>query len=647
HLTILVPIIKFLLLQISAYMLWIVLIWFMAHTNSEALNKKISAYYLVIFYWLVSTILILSLNRHFYPHSFFSNAIKNEFINTILLVCSLSLFSAGICISYFYCIYAKRFRITACLFVFIAGLLYGVPEFYYTNKQTTASKQPNIIIVGIDSLRPDFVGMSAKNRNIQAPNINAFLKTSVVFNKAYSPLARTYPAWVSILTGKYPIHHHARGNLSSPNQITSEDTLAKRLHNAGYRTIYATDEKRFSNITPQYGFDEIWGPAIGINDFVLGGLSDFPLTNLFINLPAGRLLFPYNYANRAAAITYVPENFLQQVINRLEVQQDRPLFLAIHFCITHWPFTWAKDFQQNDSTLDQRYSTSIEKADQQLGQLLAVLKASGLLDNSLVVLLSDHGTSLGLPNDRLITEKKYCGDQNKLKWLTVNKLNNAKDSDPYRLDTAYGQGTDVLSLKQHHIILAFKQFGRKNFIREINVASTLLDIAPTILDFLNLAPLAKIDGLSLKASLLNKSLNLPVRPIFLETDYSIDALEQSHIDINQVVQRSINLYDIDPLTGYLFVKPKVQQALLDSKQRALLWGDWLLARYPVSLRQIMRRAVQQAWQVNTVEQPAYYVLANLKTGEWAVGLDSALTKKAPTKDLLELFNNFYGSEIKD
>ena len=60
-----------------------------------------------------------------------------------------------------------------------------------------------------------------------------------------------------------------------------------------------TDEKRFS-ITEHYGFDRLVGPGIGVNDFILGGLAIF--LNESFNTSLGRVLFPFNYANRAAAI---------------------------------------------------------------------------------------------------------------------------------------------------------------------------------------------------------------------------------------------------------------------------------------------------------------------------------------------------------
>ena len=75
---------------------------------------------------------------------------------------------------------------------------------------------------------------------------------------------------------------------------TEMTTLATRLKNAGYETVYATDEKRFSNIDESFGFDSILGPPMGAADFLLGTINDFPFSNLIVNTRLGRILFPYS-----------------------------------------------------------------------------------------------------------------------------------------------------------------------------------------------------------------------------------------------------------------------------------------------------------------------------------------------------------------
>lgn len=404
---------------------------------------------------------------------------------------------------------------------------------------------------------------------------------------AYTPLARTFPAWMSILTAKYPKHNHARTNLADPDFIYAEDTLAKHLQSAGYETIYGTDEKRFSNILNAYGFDHIMGPSMGVNDFLIGGLSDFPLTNLFINTPLGRFLFPYNYANRAAAITYEPNSFLQMVKVALAPARQKPLFLAIHLCVSHWPYTWAGDHENDSFTEAQRYRASVTAVDQQLGNLLEILKQDGLLNHAIVVLLSDHGTTVGLPQDRIIAKNHYSGDTTRINWIPLFSSENPHSSfklhsiPHYRLDTSYGQGTDVLSLKQYHVVLAIKGYGVQLPTYQIHTRTSLLDITPTILDFLHLSPMHNIDGISLYDAISHQTqpTNLD-RPLLIETGYKVPGIEEAQISVAKVIRQAIHIFEINSKTGLLYVNPLLEKGTDNLKQRAILQGDWLLARYP-------------------------------------------------------------------
>lgn len=655
HAVILLPLFGFFIIQIGSLFMFIAWVWFITLSICELFNfspNKKSGLGLVC--WFISSISILCLNNYFFPDSFFARLVP---INSFWMWTFFSLSALATLLAYINFFWRKRHRLIGSLFLLL-GLVFGSFSIYHTitsqpllSAKKTIS-QPNIIFIGLDSVRPDFISYFSADK-AQTPNVDNFLKSATIFTNAYTPLARTFTAWMSILTAQYPKHSNARTNLADPDLIHADETLAKRLQAMGYETIYGTDEKRFSNITERYGFDSIIGPSMGVNDFILGGLNDFPLTNLIINSSLGHFLFPYNYANRAAAITYEPKTFLQLVqLSLAQRASDKPLFLAIHLCVSHWPFTWARDHQPKDATVAERYQSSVEAVDQQLGELLQILKTDGLLDHSLVVLLSDHGTTVGLLHDRIISSDQYQGDAAKIKWLPIFKLGTAKSfsidfKQDYNINTSYGQGTDVLSLKQYHVLLAFKGFGVKNMPAEISDRASLLDIAPTILEFLNQPPMKKADGISYKTALFNSTHHSNSnRPLFLETGYSISEIQTNDIHVDKVVKSAINAYRINPHTGQLYVRPDAEKSVNQGKQRAILMGDWLLARYPESIRTKLAPLSQSRYsELKNYTLPAFFVIANIKSGKWGIGLDSATAKQAPLNELMKQFNAFYGDEI--
>src|SRR5688572_29016661 len=124
------------------------------------------------------------------------------------------------------------------------------------------------------------------------------------FTRAYTPQARTFVAYMGILTGRYPTRHKARENLYPRDLFDRGPTLAHRLREHGYATLFAIDDVRFANIDHSFGFDHVATPAVGILDFLLGTVYDTVGTNLFQLLPFADRAMPHVAGNRAAATIY-------------------------------------------------------------------------------------------------------------------------------------------------------------------------------------------------------------------------------------------------------------------------------------------------------------------------------------------------------
>lgn len=639
HPVILLPVLGFFLVQCLVYGLFILFVWFLTVCLSEwaKLSARMTSWLGCLLFCFASFCL-LACNRWYFPDSLFAHLMSRlPFAGEdarLLMTASLQILLVITALACVYACWFRRHRLV--MLVLLACVATAWLPAWQDARPLVRHKthaRPDVILIGLDSLRPDVTGFYGKDR--LTPQVDQFLGQSVSFSSAYTPLARTFPAWVSILTGKYPRHHHARNNLIAPDRVTQQETLAKRLQQAGYETVYATDEKRFSNVTEAYGFDRILGPRMGVDDFLLGGLSDFPLTNLLVNLPLGRFLFPWHYGNRAATVTYQPDSFLHLVRDGLVHLPDKPVFLTVHLCLSHWPHKWADSGRPETAYLSDQYLRSVAAVDRQFGALLVMLKQAGLLENSWVVLLSDHGTALGLKGDRLIAAETYRGDKKKMAVVPVMKLASKTHdhSKPvYSLNTSYGQGTNVLSLTQNHVLLAFRRFGEALPARQVSGFASLIDIAPTLLDVLNLDALKEADGLSLRPGWVEKSGIHASRPFFIETGATLAEIETDHIYIEKVIRHQIGVYRIHPQTGLLSMQPRASQAMLGNKQRAVLSEDWMLAHFP---------ARKKSGKI----YPPYFVLANVKTGEWTVELDSNFAKKAPVHDLLAALKGFYGEEF--
>ena len=190
------------------------------------------------------------------------------------------------------------------------------------SRPDSGDSRPHVVILGIDSLRNDL--SEASDGQTLTPNIDAFLADAHRFRDTASPLARTFPAWVSILTGRHPVTTNARFNLMPRALVEEGDTLADALKAQGYHAVFATDEARFANFDGSYGFDQLITPPIGASDFVIGTVGDLPLVNVLAGTRAGGWLFPAIYANRAAYVTYEPRDFVGTPRSRVAHRGTEP-----------------------------------------------------------------------------------------------------------------------------------------------------------------------------------------------------------------------------------------------------------------------------------------------------------------------------------
>lgn len=579
--------------------------------------------------WMLGIFIVITANYYFYPNSKFSGLcvlfLRNRTISKIILISLISIYLFFIMLALFELfrlLGSRRWGIGALGLILIVCTVFYYPSPMMPQRTTTTTR-PNLIVIGIDSVRPDFLGFFG--HAINTPFLDTFLNQATVFNEAVTPLARTFPSWAAILTGEYPRQNGIRHDLATQTTVGRRNTLPKVLQGIGYETVFATDEVRFSNIDKNFGFDKIISPPMGLNDFLIGTFNDFPISNLIVNTKIGLWLFPHSYGNRPVHFTYDPDSFLQLVKPILEAPTTKPLFLAIHFCLPHTPYTWSEQSSRELNAVG-HYEASIERVDKQIADFFDMLSSYHLLEHAIVVVLSDHGEGLEMPGDRLTEESLY---QTNLKTGKKNvPLFYPPVLDHEGINQSAGHGTDVLGLTQYHTLLAFKLYGIAHQQNQmIPGLVSLIDIKPTLLSFLGIN-FAHLTGESLVAQILGKRSRVDkLRHIFIESDFSPEAIRTVYPDTRKVMLEGIQLFQIDPQTTRLVVKATMGEMIIHSKQFADIYREWMLALYPQNERYRMP------------------ILINLVSGEWTNDLNSIFALQSPAKEMLKALKLFYGNEI--
>lgn len=246
---------------------------------------------------------------------------------------------------------------------------------------------PNIVLVSLDTLRADHLGVYGYARPT-SPAIDRLAAESHVFDWAISQAPYTLPSHMSLLTSLYPSVH---GVLGREDALPGERiTLAEYLLARGYRTAAITDA---GFVRAHFGFgqgfqrfDE-WRRSIAdavplALSWLHGSAGDPPF---FLFLHSYEVHSPYE-APAPFAGTFADPDYdggFEPIPSRLE---------AVRQAVRDGPPGTTHGLTAADvAFLTDRYDEGILHADHWIGRLVEGLAARGLLEETWLILLSDHG----------------------------------------------------------------------------------------------------------------------------------------------------------------------------------------------------------------------------------------------------------------
>lgn len=562
----------FALVIITIHILWSYIITvscrpFFAQYRSD--NHRSLFWFILI---LLHVNLALLANSYFYPTSLLS-IYRLSILNQPLVIVAL-----GIIALYFYLqgLRHNNQSMKIIISLLCLGYLLVPPKYDLPVYENIEDDKPNIILIGLDALRPDHL-FSKNDKDNSLPSLNSFLEKSTVYGNSYTPLPRTFVAWLSLLKSQYPNIHKGRFNISQPAIIDKSLPFIDALKKAGYNTTYAIDERRFNQIDKDYGFDHVIGPKIGFADQLTNKESDIPIVNLLSHTRIGQYLFPYIFINRANGKTFDPMLFNDLALSALSA--ENPNFLAVHFCMLHWPYT-SKDFidinanEWHGNYNYYMYQSLLSKLDQQFDHLINQLKEKNYLDNAIVYTFSDHGEGFQLAKDKLGSV------DNKQAELNVN---------------SWGHATNVLDQNQAKVLLSVSRFKNGQQINEPNHMKgvfSLIDIVPTISNSINLPVHALYQG-NILPEAVNEINN--ERFVFVVSSVPSKTLNTSFIDEQKMLSENKNRYHVDN-KGWMYLIPEGYHDFIPKQHRSVYYQDWQLAYLPEKASFVWVNVEENSWQ---------------------------------------------------
>jgi arylsulfatase A-like enzyme len=268
-----------------------------------------------------------------------------------------------------------------------------------TPAHPAAGGRANVLLVTVDTLRPDHLGCYGYERSTSR-FIDTLARRGVVFRVAITAAGRTVQSFPSILTGVYPMVHGLRYEGQSHEILEGRLTLTRVLKENGYESFAVTQ-----------------GLNVGLH-------RDFDMYD------------PDIYLDREGKKVYLPSKSDSDATRKAvqwlrgRKRKDAPFFLWLRYNAPHWPYEAPSPFTEmfdpdykgphtfneeagpgvergdiifGRSRLPKRevehavahYDGEVACADHAAGELFGALESMGLLARTIVVLTADHGENLG------------------------------------------------------------------------------------------------------------------------------------------------------------------------------------------------------------------------------------------------------------
>ncbi len=285
--------------------------------------------------------------------------------------------------------------------------------------------RPNIVMIIIDALRPRDLSLYGRFKEVDK-NLKRIASESIVFEKNFAASNASHVSLTGIFSGQYPttngfVHQMPRTEKEEIDKLRKNKFwLPIYLQEMGYETISTTPQQ----IWFKKGFDYYKKEEMkGKSKYLRGDV----VRRILLSLPNWVYRLGKKMVKaRGSQMFSSAKEVMDLSIGKIE-ESEKPFFLFMHLLDTHCPYagvetkkikgekTVKKILEGIESPSQKEYikkrfydcsancleqirqklDDSIIHVDEQIGRLVSFLKTKGLWDNTVFIILSDHGDTLG------------------------------------------------------------------------------------------------------------------------------------------------------------------------------------------------------------------------------------------------------------
>ncbi len=253
-----------------------------------------------------------------------------------------------------------------------------------SNKDDTDAQKPNVLIILTDDLGYGDISCYGQE-HYTTTHIDKLAAQGVSLTDFYVPTPYCAPSRASLLTGRFPLRHGMVKNPTPDRGINDiglpadEITLGEVFQEAGYKTKcigkwHMGHKEEFFPVN--HGFDEYFG-ILYSNDMRPVQLIENKDT---VEYPVDQNLLTKRYTEKA--------------IDFIERNKNQPFFLHLCHAMPHKPLAASERFYTPDTPND-LYTDVIKELDWSVGEIMSTLEKLQILENTIVIFMSDNGPSYG------------------------------------------------------------------------------------------------------------------------------------------------------------------------------------------------------------------------------------------------------------
>jgi arylsulfatase A-like enzyme len=266
---------------------------------------------------------------------------------------------------------------------------------------------PNVLLLILDTVRASNLSLYGYAR-ATTPNIARFAERGTTFDMAISTASWTLPSHGTDFTGQYP------GKLSTAEKKPFDatfPTLAEAFRERGYETVGMAGNYYFAGWDSglRRGFARyrdyrvsfrqvLWSSWIGQSIFVWRAIDGPGLLAALRQAKTNQFISIEKPDAEPVVASDIVDGFLAWERERPTGAMRRPYFAFLNFFDAHEPYSpppsMRTRFAAKPGEMD-LYDAAIAHLDEEIARMLGALERRGALDNTLVVITSDHGEQFG------------------------------------------------------------------------------------------------------------------------------------------------------------------------------------------------------------------------------------------------------------